>query len=393
MSKTTRYWLPLFGLLLLGGCAARLPAVDAGTACVADAFTVTDAFEGARRGRCTVSSVARVKIEIRAEDDRVTNGSPWFAFKLTPSQPGTATVTMRYYGTPHRYWPKTSSDGVTWTRLAENRVTVSRSGKRATLSVPLSDQPVWVSAQELITPPIYDAWTDEITNQGSVDSFLLGHSSQGLPISGLDTNAATQNVLLIIGRQHPPEVSGAVAFFPFAETLLADTELARQFRARFRIIAIPMLNPDGVIAGHWRHNLGETDLNRDWGPFEQPETQAMQTLLDKLDASGAKIRMFADFHSTQRNLLYTQSAEFATNPPGFTPSWLGNAEKRLANYPFTNEAGPVSDQANSKNYMFKRYGIPAVTFEVGDETDRTATQTAAAVFAEELMKLLLKQNY
>ena len=69
------------------------------------------------------------------------------------------------------------------------------------------------------------------------------------------------------------------------------------------------------------------------------------------------------------------------------------AEKRLTDYTFTNEAAPVSDQANSKNYMFKRYGIPAVTFEVGVETDRAATQAAAVVFAEELMKLLLSQDY
>ncbi len=393
VNKTTLYWLPLIGLLLLGGCAARPPAVDAGTVCVAKTFTVTDAFEGARRGRCAAIGAANVRIDIRAEDDWVTNDSPWFAFKLTPSQPGVATVTMRYYGAAHRYWPKTSNDGITWTRLAEDRVGVSRNGKRAKLSVPLGDQPVWVAAQELITTPIYDAWTRRAASDSNIDSFLLGHSRKGRPIAGLDSNAAARDVLLIVGRQHPPEVSGAVAFFPFAETLFADSELARQFRSRFRIIAVPILNPDGVIAGHWRHNLGETDLNRDWGPFAQPETQAMQTLLDDLDASGAKIRMFADFHSTKRNLLYTQSAEFPTDPPGFTPTWLSNTEKRLGNYSFTNEAAPVSDQANSKNYMFKRYGIPAVTFEVGDETDRAATRAAAVVFAEELMKLLLSQDY
>ena len=30
------------------------------------------------------------------------------------------------------------------------------------------------------------------------------------------------------------------------------------------------------------------------------------------------------------------------------------------------------DQANSKNYVYKTYGVPAVTFELGDETDRAA---------------------
>jgi hypothetical protein len=31
-------------------------------------------------------------------------------------------------------------------------------------------------------------------------------------------------------------------------------------------------NPDGVDKGHWRLNDGGVDLNRDWGPFTQPET-------------------------------------------------------------------------------------------------------------------------
>jgi hypothetical protein len=42
--------------------------------------------------------------------------------------------------------------------------------------------------------------------------------------------------------------------------------------------------------------------------------------------------------------------------------------------------------------MYKRYGIPSVTYEVGDETDRLATETAAVVFAEEFMKLLLQHT-
>ena len=356
-------------------------------------FTVTDQFQGARRGRCTVQSPTHVELEIRAEDDKVTNLSPWYSFKVLPSQAGTALITLQYFGAPHRYKPKLSIDGITWTTLDETNVIVSEDGMLAEVHVPIVDQPVWVSAQELITPPIYDTWNLGIARNSDAELSVLGHSRNGLPIFKLDTNPHASDVLLILGRQHPPEVSGAVAFFPFAETLLADTELARRFRQKFRIIAVPLINPDGVVAGHWRHNLGDTDLNRDWGPFLQPETQAVKRLLDELDENGSVIRMFADFHSTNRNLLYSQSVDYPTDPPGFTPNWLGNALKRVRHYPFSNEAAAVSEQANSKNYMFKRYGIPAVTFEVGDETDRNATRAAAIVFAEELMKLMLAQNY
>ena len=39
--------------------------------------------------------------------------------------------------------------------------------------------------------------------------------------------------------------------------------------------------------------------------------------------------------------------------------------------------------------MYERYGIPAVTFEVGDEQDRQAAVIAAGVFSEEMKSLLL----
>jgi hypothetical protein len=64
----------------------------------------------------------------------------------------------------------------------------------------------------------------------------------------------------------------------------------------------------------------------------------------------------------------------------------------LHDYPFTNEARPSSDTANVKNYMYKRYGIPSMTYEVGDETDRGAARAAAQVFAEEMMSLMLSPD-
>jgi len=212
-----------------------------------------------------------------------------------------------------------------------------------------------------------------------------------LPIFAFDSNAAASEVLLLVGRQHPPEVSGAFAFFSFTETIFGDSDLARRFRARFRVIAIPLLNPDGVVGGNWRHNLAGIDLNRDWGPFTQPETQLMADILEKLDASGSELRMFIDFHSTRENVFY--ALPDVTRPPGFLETWLDNARPRITNYPFNLDQGPASSDAIAKNYVFARYGIPAVTFEVGDETDRDSTQLAARVFAEELMQLMLSQEY
>jgi len=334
-----------------------------------------------------------VRLDIRPESEPPINDSPWYAFRITPSQPTTAQVTLRYRGGHHRYVPKLSHDGLYWWPANEQHVAAKASGRAATLTIELDDSAVYVAGQELITPPMYEQWTATVARKTDAALSILGESLKGQAIRMLSVNDAARDVLFIIGRQHPPEVSGAFAFFAFAETLFADTELAREFRGRFRIIAIPLLNPDGINGGNWRHNLGGADLNRDWGPFTQPETRLVRDLLAEIDAGGQHIRFFLDFHSTKQNVFYTQNDKFPTDPPGLMNEWLDRAAKRVQNYEFENKQNDVSEQANSKNYMYMRYRIPTATYEVGDETDRNATQDAAVVFAEELMSLLLEQDF
>jgi predicted deacylase len=115
----------------------------------------------------------------------------------------------------------------------------------------------------------------------------------------------------------------------------------------------------------------------------------VRNLLDRLDGENRVVRLFVDFHSTNRNLMYTQMDDDPIDLPEFTNRWVAAAQAQLADYEFTQEKRPVSDTANGKNYMYKRYGIPSVTFEVGDETDRDLIDRAASVYAREMMRLLL----
>ncbi len=380
-------------ILILTSCASVGPSFAPRTPCVAGAFTVTDDFAGARRGQCVVVADDSVQVTILPEDEGYINDSPWYAFRVSPNTASTVTITLRYDGGHHRYRPKISHDGLHWATLDESNVSVSRRGRKATIRIATDGTPFWIAGQEIITPIFYDAWNQKIAATGLAALSVLGESRSKIPVFVLNANAAADNVLLLIGRQHPPEVTGAIAFFAFFEQLMGDTELAAKFRQRFNIIAVPLLNPDGVIGGNWRHNLGGTDLNRDWGPFEQPETRLVKNLLDQLDTSGKKIRVFLDFHSTKRNVFYTQNDDNPTVPPHFTRDWLEPARRRIKGYDFDNEENPVDAVGVSKNYMYKRYGIPSMTYEVGDETDREAIRHAATVFAEELMKLMLEQDY
>jgi len=169
--------------------------------------------------------------------------------------------------------------------------------------------------------------------------------------------------------------------------VFADTELATRFRERFQLGVVPLMNPDGVAGGFWRHNVGDTDLNRDWGPFEQPETRAVIGWVEAQEAAGRQLQLMIDFHSTWEDLFYTPPK--SEDPPDFITEWLDASRARLPDFAFRHVPSSNLEQANSKNYFYRSRGIPAVTYEVGDGTDRDAIRAAAVVFAEELMRLML----
>jgi predicted deacylase len=78
----------------------------------------------------------------------------------------------------------------------------------------------------------------------------------------------------------------------------------------------------------------------------------------------------------------------------FTKKWVEAVDRRLDDrvYTFTREPRAMSDRPISKNYIYENYGVPAITYEVGDATPRSAITESAQVFAEEMMRLLLEHE-
>jgi len=374
----------------VAACDGPVREFAEGIPCEADEFIVEDQFDGSRRGACEVFADGHVRINIVPEDKGSINDSPWFAFRVKPQGTKQAVVHVRYHGGSHRYHPKWSSNGSDWYPVDEARVKRHWFGRGITINLDLQDQPLLIAAQEIILPQDMDAWSEPFVQSGHVTRAVLGLSGDGEPIYQLESNTDSGEVIFLASRQHPPEVTGAIGFFAFYEALLADNELANSFRDRFHIVAIPMLNPDGVKAGNWRHNLNGSDLNRDWGPFSQPETKLVGQLLDRLDSAQKRVLVSVDFHSTADNLIYRQEDGDLTNPAAFTQRWIAASLARLPGYAFLDEPRPSSDLPTSRNYMFQRYGIPAVTYEVGDNEDRDVIRQAATVFAEEFMRLFLE---
>lgn len=276
----------LFCAVLLTTYAYAAPPV-----CDTGQYRIDANFSGGNYAACKVVSAREVVLEISPEDAPPINPSPWYAFRITPEQPGDLQVRLRFIDGPPRYWPKRSEDGKTWQRLGERAVNVDAENKQITMQLSLSGEPLWVSAQKLWVQKDYQEWMAGFVTKGVVKNKTLGRSVQKRPIQMIYTPQKKKQAVLLLGRQHPSEVSGAIAMRYFVEVLLGDSQLALNFRERFALYIVPLINPDGVELGHWRHNLNGVDLNRDWGPFTQPETKSVARLLRRLKKNGGGVEV------------------------------------------------------------------------------------------------------
>ena len=388
---SARFRGALLGCLLAvlsGGLGALAAQGAAPPLCDTGAFLLRGDYAGARLGNCQVIDASQVEIEIHPEDSGPINPSPWYGFHVQASLPdaGELRVRLRYGKYRHRYAPKISLDGAAWRRLPDAEVEVSDDGS-VLMRLRPGRQGLHLSAKENLNLAFYEAWREKIEPRAPGGEWTeIGQSLEGRPIHALLVNPQAPSYLLLLGRQHPPEVPGALALIHFMERLLEIGGPAL-FQARGLAVA-PLLNPDGVRHGHWRHNLGGAGLNRDWGPFRQPETRAVKQLVDRLDGLGSRPWAVLDFHSTHRSLFYIQDDESPTRPPNFTARWLSAAEARGELYEFAREPRPLSELATAKNYFYARFGVPSITWEVGDEEDRQAIAKSAAAFADALVEML-----
>jgi hypothetical protein len=182
-----------------------------------------------------------------------------------------------------------------------------------------------------------------------------------------------------------------MALLAFVEELAGDTPLAEEFRESFRVHVIPLVNPDGVDLGHWRHNTGGVDLNRDWIAFNQPETSVVRDTFTRiLDQPGHELWFGVDFHSTQYDVFYTLQRDLETHPPGITDKWLDHLRNELPHYEVNDSPG-ASGGPISRSWFNETFGATALIYEVGDQTDRGLIREVATTAAQGTMQILLDE--
>lgn len=341
-------------------------------------------FEASRMDECQVLADNNYLITIAPENTPI-NPSPWYAFKIEADTATDITVNIKISGNrDNRYLPKFSQDMKTWSVYPHKY-----RNKQLILNIKASTKPVYIAGQEVIDNQYYVDWAKKLQKTAHITHQQLGTSQQGRPIYKIESRGDSNEWLVILGRLHPPEITGALALFPFVETLLANNPLAVYFRKNYNLLVIPNLNPDGVAMGNWRHNANGVDLNRDWITFKQPETQQVHQYLQQLVASGAKIKFAVDFHSTQHDVFYTMPTDYGVEERYFVKHWLGALDKAMPNFDVIQKPGNRPNNGVSKQYFADNYQVHAITYEMGDETNRDNIDIIATNASILLMQTLL----
>lgn len=323
------------------------------------------------------------------------NPSPWFAFKLWSEEEREIDLKLDYSnGAKHRYVPKLSADGEQWTPLDSTLLQLNQDSTKATLRLKVGKDTLWVSAQEIQDHRRVGEWVRKMAQNEVVHEGVAGKSALGRDLyhmnlykgDGYDKKPA----VLIISRQHPPEVTGFLCMKAFVETIISEGA-SNGFLEKYRVMVYPLMNPDGVDLGHYRHNTGGVDLNRDWAEYHQPEVRQVTThMVRETTVAKNDVVLGLDFHSTFNDVYYTPESSVERKIPAFTKAWLEKIRVATGLEDINESPGKIS-RPTSSGWYNQQFGATGITYEIGDKTPREFIQKKGVESARAMMELLLEE--
>ncbi|MCC5825093.1 M14 family metallopeptidase [Alkalimonas sp.] len=375
-------WKNYFLLLLL--CSVSASALAEET-CEFEQVSFDASFPTGRLTSCLQLSEQAYRIVVSPAFMPV-NPSAWYAFRVRAERAIELDIEIEFSAAFARYSPKLMMNDQSWQEIPHEKTerTISFS-----LAIP-AQQSQYIAAQPIFDNSYYEAWFEQVSVISDAEIFSVGFSEQDNELKALQVSPENSLLLLIIGRQHPPEVTGAFALSAFVERLLENEPLAEQFRKLVNIVVIPQVNPDGVQAGKWRHNSRGIDLNRDWHQRSQQETQNIHQFIVGRHKNHQQLVFALDFHSTNRNVYYTMPAEKELFWQGLTKDWLADLSARIP-YDVIDAPSDRPENGVFKQYIADYFFVQAVTYEVGDETPIDEIQKTAHAAAEALMLQILSR--
>lgn len=369
-----------------------------------DGVTITSNFEGGRLNEVSSNGKGSFTAVVAPEVRPMSNDQSWYAFKISSQSPGRVTVALTYTdGKSHLFAPRISRDRRTWELLPETSISKASDGRGVVLRLDVGPEPLWVSAQELFTESDFNEWIDGLAKKPFITTAQIGESTKGRPIRKMEITEAPADapLVVVLGRQHPPEVTGTLGLKSFVETIAGDSALAQSFRKQYRVLVMPLANPDGVNAGHWRFNVNGVDINRDWGSFEQKEDVVLRDeILRARSAAKDQMPFFIDYHSTRKDVFYPRPEVKSKKPDSdleepdrFMRKWLARVKELTPGKTVPLEVSPATrDKKLNATTWMRDLGAASVTHEFAHDTDREVIRKAGEADAVALMELLPQET-
>ncbi|HYE54047.1 MAG TPA: M14 family metallopeptidase [Chitinophagaceae bacterium] len=355
-------------------------------------ITVDNLFDGARLNNARMAGNT-LRVTISPENVPI-NGSSWYAFRITSQKKQQITLELNYSYKEHRYAPKWSTNGVDWNLVDARKIKINKTKNKVWFTLNLPAGPLWIAAQEIVSSRDVMTWCRQLSTNPMVRFSVIGRSALEKDIPCLDIYSGHEQpkqTIVILGRHHPPEVTGHFALEAFVESLLSHPQAATFFE-KYRVVVLPLINPDGVDLGHWRHNAQGVDLNRDYAEYNQPEIKAVAGFLTGLAEDGkAEILMGLDFHSTYKDVYYTSRETEGVKLVPIQSRWLEAIERGLEEYDYDlrEEKHSVNTNPSSQHWFYHQFRALGITYEIGDNTSRDFIRTKAKVSADALIKQLV----
>ena len=176
------------------------------------------------------------------------------------------------------------------------------------------------------------------TNKNKIKFSTLNKTVCGNPLdilyisnfSSTQSEINSRQSVIFTARVHPGETSGSYVIESVINNLLNNSEQSNNLLNKYIFKIVPMLNPDGVIHGHYRNNILGKDLNRMWQEPKDNETPTIYYLKKLISIN--KPFFFCDFHGHSN---MPNCALYCCSPP---------KKKKNRFYNFSN--------GNTKSYHF-----------------------------------------
>lgn len=243
--------------------------------------------------------------EIEMAPDLRGNEKSWFYWNIAAeaSQPGRVKFTFDTAGRIVARGPAVSlDDGKTWSWLGLEYVTYGKSAKgaepavRESFEYEFTKEHLKVRLAVAMPYQLHDleAFLARQKNNPNLRREVLGRTTKGtfVPMVHIGTPGPNVAAIILTSRNHACESMASYVHEGFLEEASSDSPLAVEFRKRYALFSIPIVDVDGVEAGEQGKWRAPHDHNRDYGEVNlYPEVKAIQDL-----AAAQNVRYGFDLH-------------------------------------------------------------------------------------------------